>query len=461
MQVTVRGELFPSDSEAEQLDELMRIQSSCMRYAYNRLCEGKTKSVIEADLKDTFSEINSRYRRGGYFRARANYESAKELVKSGEQESPEKVVFGGREDLKKRERGEISNKDWKRIRNSQLYSRGDKSKGGNLNLRFVERDDQPYLRVNTGNREWIYVPAYLPDHVSEPLSGEEPYGVRILRENGGYELRVSFEENHEPEIGFEKGHVGVDFNQDTIDLAATGEHGQFKGKKTIECSGLTSARRGKREWLIGNYAKEVVDYAKYWNRGITIEKLEDVARGRPNQHEFVHAKFLEAVRRRAEREGVKVREVNPAYTSVIGRWKYSSSHHITSHQASALVIARRGKGIHEKLRGLKTLAFEAMEAGEGEEGVPDRRVHSWSLWSLIGDLPSRKGAEHTDPEPRPRRPPGRVSHRESRGMESPGASAPTSCGPSRATERSSDRGDPPEGKTVIPGGGPPAREATA
>ncbi|KXB03340.1 hypothetical protein AKJ45_01825 [candidate division MSBL1 archaeon SCGC-AAA261F19] len=428
----------------------MRMQSSCMRYSYNRLCENKPKSEIETGLKEKFPEINSRYRRGGYFRARANHGSAKELARSGELESPEKVVFGGRENLKRRERGEIANEEWRRLRNRQVFCRGDKSKGGNLNLRFVEKDGRLHLRVNVGDYKWIKIPAYLPPEArARVLKGEEAYGVRILREDGDYGLRVNFEEDHEPEVGFEKGRVGVDFNHQEIDLAATDEHGQFKGGKTIECSGLTSARGGKREWLVGNYAKEVVDYAKYRNRGLVVEDLDDVARGKPNQHEFVHAKFLEAVKRRAEREGVEVCEVNPEYTSVIGRWKYPSSHHITSHQASALVIARRGKGVHEKLRGLKTLAFEAMEAGEGEEDVPSRRVHSWSLWSLIGDLPSRKGAEHADPEPRPRRPSGRVSRRESRGMESPGASAPA--------ERSSGGGGPPEGETVTPGSGPPTR----
>ncbi len=114
MQVTVRGELFPEGGQARKLDELMRLQSSCMRYSYNRLCKGKSKSEEEVVIKEKFNEINSRYRRGGYFRARDNYESAKELIEDGELESPEKVVFGGRENLKKRERGEISNEEWKR-----------------------------------------------------------------------------------------------------------------------------------------------------------------------------------------------------------------------------------------------------------------------------------------------------------------------------------------------------------
>lgn len=443
MQITVRGKLFPTNDQACKLDELMQIQSSCMRYAYRRLCKRKAKSEIEADLKEKFGEINSRYYRDGYFRAKSNYESALELVKAGELKSPKRVVFGGRKNLKCRERGEITNEEWKRLRNNQLYSRGDRSKNGNLNLRFIERNKELCLRVNAGDRKWIHIPAYLPNHADKILSGEMPYGVRVLRKNSGYELRVCFEEDHEPKVGFEKGAVGVDFNQPTIDLAVTNEQGQLKTIKTIKCHAITSARREKREWLIGNLAKKVVDFAKYWKRGLVVERLSDVARRRRNQHEFVHRRMLEAVKRRAEHEGVAVREVNPAYTSVIGEHKYAPYYHITIHQAAALVVARRGQGFSERLRGLKSLLFEAREAGEGNEGAPSRRVHSWSIWRLMRDLPSRKGTDCTHLGQSP----------ETIGVESLGTSGPT--------ERSPGGDDTPGREIASPGSGPPTQKEVA
>ncbi|KXA99489.1 hypothetical protein AKJ42_03125 [candidate division MSBL1 archaeon SCGC-AAA261C02] len=56
MQTTIRGKIFPSEDQAEKLDELMRIQSSCMRYSYNRLCEcaqspGAFMEPVEPDRK--------------------------------------------------------------------------------------------------------------------------------------------------------------------------------------------------------------------------------------------------------------------------------------------------------------------------------------------------------------------------------------------------------------------------
>ncbi|MFX1475803.1 MAG: hypothetical protein ACFFCO_10065, partial [Promethearchaeota archaeon] len=345
MQVTIRGKLFPTPNQAGVINELIRRQSACTRYAYNRICEGKTKTEIEVDLREKFPRINSRYRRGAYTRARSIFEAAKEHVKSGGLMSQEKVVFGSRKTLQKRECGRITQKEWRSLRMNQLFSSGDKSKGGNLNLRLLQKENQLHLRMNVGLCEWIYVPVYLASQIPRFVAGKTAYGVRVLRRGKHYELRINYEESHPvPTIGFQQGAVGLDFNHDTIDLAVTNTQGQLKKTYTIDCPSLTCTKRGKRAWLIGNLAKKVVRFAKYWRRGLVLERLEDVARSKPNQHKFTHRKFLEAVMRCAEREGVMVHQVNPAYTSVIGRWKYASYYHITVHQAAALVIARRGQG---------------------------------------------------------------------------------------------------------------------
>lgn len=291
--------------------------------------------------------------------------------------------------------------------------------------------------MNVGDYKWTYIPAYLPKEEERFLESDEAYGVRILRKSDEYELRVNFEIEYKLGIGFEKGSIGVDFNHKTIDLAVTNKQGQLKDIRTLNCYALTSARKGKRECLIKNLAKNVVDYAKYWNRGLVIEELNGVTRSQSNQHEFAYLKFLKAVKRRAERESVAVKEVNPAYTSVIGQYKYAPYYHITVHQAAALVIARRGQGLSEKLRGLKTLLTEPMEGGSERENALSHRVHSWCLWRLMRDLPSRKGTEYKHSGRSP----------EMIGVENSRTSIPT--------ERSSDAGDASGGEIVIPGSGPP------
>jgi len=80
-----------------------------------------------------------------------------------ERTKPKKPIFGSRkvfEQLKKnhltgKRRKQLKTK-WKESRQGNLYSRGDKTKQGNLNLRFEWINDKLYLRINTGDRQYIY-----------------------------------------------------------------------------------------------------------------------------------------------------------------------------------------------------------------------------------------------------------------------------------------------------------------
>ena len=52
---------------------------------------------------------------------------------------------------------------------------------------------------------------------------------------------------------------------------------------------------------------------------------------------------------RGYREGVEVHQVNPAYSSLIGRVKFMERYGLSVHQAAALVLARRSLGFSERI----------------------------------------------------------------------------------------------------------------
>ncbi len=54
MQKIIRRRIFPSTEQAKILDLHVQRQSSCMRIAYKRLCEGKIKSIAEKRLKEIY-----------------------------------------------------------------------------------------------------------------------------------------------------------------------------------------------------------------------------------------------------------------------------------------------------------------------------------------------------------------------------------------------------------------------
>jgi len=148
---------FETKEDINAILDLMRRFSSAMRYAYKRLLEGEKRKDLKKHLSKLFN-INTRYSDDAIFLA----QSMITLFKAIDQ-NPKKLIFGSRkvfEHLKKnhltdKRRKQLKTK-WKESRQGNLYSRGDKTKQGNLNLRFEWIDNELYLRINTGDRQYIY-----------------------------------------------------------------------------------------------------------------------------------------------------------------------------------------------------------------------------------------------------------------------------------------------------------------
>jgi IS605 OrfB family transposase len=64
---------------------------------------------------------------------------------------------------------------------------------------------------------------------------------------------------------------------------------------------------------------------------------------------FVHKKFIQTIQAQAIKQKITIKSINPAYTSILGKIKYRRCYGLNTHQAAALVIARRGLGLNEKL----------------------------------------------------------------------------------------------------------------
>lgn len=148
---------FETKEDINAILDLMRRFSSAMRYAYKRLLEGEKRKDLKKHLSKLFN-INTRYSDDAILLAQSMISSYKERG-----QNPKKLVFGSRkvfEQLKKnhltgKRRKQLKTK-WKESRQGNLYSRGDKTKQGNLNLRFEWINDKLYLRINTGDRQYIY-----------------------------------------------------------------------------------------------------------------------------------------------------------------------------------------------------------------------------------------------------------------------------------------------------------------
>ncbi len=102
--ITLQCQLELSKNDKELLLILMRKFSSCMRYAYNRLLEGKTRKDLKKQLQHIFN-INSRYVDDAIMKAQSIINLCKET-----NQNPTKIIFGGRENFKKLQQNHLQGK---------------------------------------------------------------------------------------------------------------------------------------------------------------------------------------------------------------------------------------------------------------------------------------------------------------------------------------------------------------
>ncbi|AGL02917.1 IS200/IS605 family accessory protein TnpB-related protein [Desulfoscipio gibsoniae] len=421
MKTTAMGiilELTPE--QKDYIDNLMERYCAAVRWSFKRLLEGWKTQAIRIAVQGRFN-LNSRQANDAVYDAQSTIKSQHELVKLHYEntkakveftekritkaKSPEKitklqkrldkeqrklakwhyyhetntfppVVFGGNKLFQERCKGNITKETWREARTSRYLSRGDKTKGGNLNTRLCQIDNQIYLDiaadpVQTGksiryNR--ITVPIYLarkPSKKTGKINGinyrqmildylktGDAYQVEILRQGGKYYIHVSIEE--ETPVPLKPyGAIGIDTNPDGLGIAIVDYLGQYRGSRWLGEGEWTYASSTRRTNLIGEKAKQVVTLAKETGYALAVEDLQFkndksvTAKFNRMAHGFVWSKFLEHIDRCAAREGVPVIKVKPAFTSVTGILKYQHMYGISSHESAGYVIARRSLGFND------------------------------------------------------------------------------------------------------------------
>ena len=362
--ITITGKCSIAPEEATQLDELMRCYSSCKRYVYQRLLEGRDRKELKRTLSPLF-RLNTRYIDDAIMEADGLIKSAKEKGIN-----PKTVVFGGKKCLYKLSKKHLSQKQqdeqkvaWRERRQGSVYSRGDKSKNGNLNLRVVRQANQYAVRINIGDRKWITIPWKSQhkklSHFNDILDVGASYNVQLKKRQGNYYIHITIEEKlPQTQYTFARGAIGVDLNAFPANVAwaEIDATGNYQDSGVIATEHLYDQRSQKRDYYAWQAAHQIVALARTKRKGIILEKLnferaplKKSRRLRRYCSNFSYKKLKEKILITAKRAGVHVHEVNPAYTSKIGALKYAPQFNLSRHTSAAMVIARRGLGFHESI----------------------------------------------------------------------------------------------------------------
>ena len=188
------------------------------------------------------------------------------------------------------------------------------------------------------------------------------------------------------------GSIGFDLNADHLAVTETDRSGNFINTFSVPL--VTYGKSAHQaEALIGDAVAGVVEYARKARKPIVMERLdfqrkraalEGESPGRSRMlSSFGYGKVKAYLLSRGYRQGVEVFQVNPAYSSVIGRAKYMERYGLSVHQAAALVLARRLLSCREGIPRLRTVPLDT--GGHVTFRVPVRKrvKHVWSYWAVV------------------------------------------------------------------------------
>lgn len=382
----IHGEIWSEDFT--QLDDLIRDFQSCVRFCYNRFHkEPELKfNDVRKSAKSKYPSLNTRQVSDAVVQGQA--------LKTRHKDN--KIIFGGRKAWEEYKAGNITKEQWVRQRDKQIYLRGDKTQKGNLNARLVGET----IRLTVGTRQWAIYKLFVSDKFQEQLQqlieSGVAYNVRLVRKGDQhFKIVIDYQvETPTPHITMDNGVVGVDTNPDRIAVASVSKDGNLVETQSFINNRILYGSRDKRDYDLGCLVKQVIQYAQEQNKGIVFEDLKFKKDFRPYERKwnrkksnFVWKRFVELLERKCIEHGIKYKKVNPAYTSIIGKYKYRWMHKINIHESAAFVIGRRGLGFNEKLsfyklnsRAVKREVLRTL-AGKYE----NQKHHSWRLWKTLDD----------------------------------------------------------------------------
>ena len=142
-----------------------------------------------------------------------------------------------------------------------------------------------------------------------------------------------------------------------IAVAETDGYGNLVGVKDIPLKYHGTGNKAKSE--MSEIISKVVRYTRSKGKALCIEVLSFskkksicIRQGKKQYNQMIHmldySRYMKDCEDYTKTYGVRIYEVNPAYTSQIGRSKYAGKKKLTVHDAAAYVIARKGQGYIDK-----------------------------------------------------------------------------------------------------------------
>ena len=304
--------------------------------------------------------------------------------------------------------------DWRAARSDEFFVLGSRDETAGCQLcvasinddgtRFASGHDVVLAALGSNTEYAVYRREHGEKEARVTALGQA-ISYRFKRDSKGWRVFATTElPEVEATTDRRRGAIGVDLNADHVAVSETDASGNYVKAWRVPLVTYGKSHH-QAEALIGDAVASVVEYARGAGKPLVVEKLDfrqkkAVLEGESRRYSrmlsgFSYGKVKAYFISRGYREGVEIIEVNPAYSSVVGRVKFMERYGLTVHQAAALVLARRLLGCSERIP-----RRWVCPVGNGVYvafTVPVRKrvKHVWTYWGAIaGQLRPALAAQH-------------------------------------------------------------------
>ncbi len=218
---------------------------------------------------------------------------------------------------------------------------------------------------------------------------------RFVRDEKGWRVFISMPVQKPQTVTSQhQGVIGVDINANHLAITETDRFGNPIAKKSLPLNTYGKSRN-QIQAIVGDACANLVEAARSTGKPLVIEQLDfQKKKAELKDHAspklarmlsgLAYSTIISGLNSRAWRLGVEVMEVNPAYTSIIGRVKFAKRYGLSVHHAAALVIGRRSLRASERV----PRDLDSIPDGKGSHvalSLPERNrdKHVWHTWGIV------------------------------------------------------------------------------
>ena len=288
--------------------------------------------------------------------------------------APKRIIFGSKKLFSKKDDKNTDLNDWreefefKRMSSMTLPGRSD-GKYCNFLCRYMGGN---LIVTNTDHTETVFKDFQLARFQDEFLNyfrankeSRKPlcYNFNLKKDNQGRTyiiVSVTMElENKYVNYSTETGCVAIDLNYDHVVLADIDEDGNLLENKVIHFD-IANKTSGAITDTIGRVMSEVGAYVESKNKVLIMEKI-DTSKSKHgmrygnsirNQKAgvFAYSKMTGCLYNQAYKRSFDILQINPAYTSQMGKFLYMKQYGLSIHQAAAYCIGLKGLNQIDRLK---------------------------------------------------------------------------------------------------------------